>query len=156
MDMNKNSLFKDGDILINKYKKEYIVYKEKDSSLYINFYIYLDRKLWKSIDSVRSEFRSVDYFRLATEQEIKYFHEKLHNMHLDWDSNKKQLIEWYIPKENKVYYTIKVNKGKFKIYSRVNINNNIDKQLIKSHNCFDTYENAEKVLNKINKVLCIQ
>lgn len=66
MDMNKNSLFKDGDILINKYKKEYIVYKEKDSSLYINFYIYLDRKLWKSIDSVRSEFRLVNSFRLAT------------------------------------------------------------------------------------------
>ena len=77
-------------------------------------------------------------------------------MHLDWDSNKKQLIEWYIPKENKVYYTIKINKGKFKIYSRVNIKSNIDKQLIKSHNCFDTYENAEKVLNKINKILCIQ
>ena len=156
MDMNKNSLFKDGDILINKYKKEYIVYKEKDSSLYINFYIYLDRKLWKNIDSVRSEFRSVNSFRLATEQEIKYFHERLHHMYLDWDSNKKQLIEWYIPKENKVYYTIKINKGKFKIYSRVNINNNIDKQLIKFHNCFDTYENAEKVLNKINKILCIQ
>ena len=155
MDMNQNSLFKDGDILINKYKKEYIVYKEKDSSLYMNFYIYLDRKLWKNIDSVRSEFRLVDSFRLATEQEIKYFQERLHYMHLDWDSNKKQLIEWYIPKEDKVYYTIKINKGKFKIYSRVNIKSNIDKQLIKSHNCFDTYENAEKVLNKINKILCI-
>lgn len=149
--MNKIIYFKDGDILINKYKKEYLVYKEKDSSLYINFYIYLDRKLWKSIDSVRPEFRLRDSFRLATKQEIEYFHERLHHRHLDWDSNKKQLTEyWYIPKKNKVYYTIKIDKKwKFKIYSRVNIENNIDKQLIKAHNCFDTYENAEKVLNKI-------
>lgn len=47
-------------------------------------------------------------------------------------------------------YTIKIDKKwKFKIYSRVNIGNDIDKQLIKAHDCFDTYENAEKVLNKI-------
>ena len=87
--------WEDGDILIRKDRIEYIVFRKYSyNTMFYNydFTISKDENIWFSIAG-EDHLYKIEDFRLATSEEIKQFHDLLHKMYRDWDSEKKHLVK---------------------------------------------------------------
>lgn len=89
--------WEDGDILINKDRTEYTIFRKySHNSMFYNydFLISIDKEnhIWYRISGEEKLYK-IENFRLATSEEIKQFYNLLHKMNRDWDSEKKHLVK---------------------------------------------------------------
>lgn len=146
-------LFSEGDILINKEKTEFCVFKEYDDYSYDFFasMLYAEENkydFYKDTEDIKYLFTSKD-FRKATEAEINLFHEILHTFKKDWDG--KTLNRWvWKPKNGDLYFLVNST-------GCVDVSTFYDKftddlQRVNLGNCFRTKAEADNVANKIKDV----
>lgn len=154
--------WKDGDILINKDGTDYKVFWEYDSDSDTSFYahnvsMHLNGTLTQYSGSIWHGEKIVCFiedYRLATPSEAKQFHELLHNLKKEWDSENKEIVEWkWKPKEGDKYFYInsigKVQISKLGSYGIDTCNNTFSE----FGNYFKTKEEAEVIAEKIKKLL---
>lgn len=133
--------WKDGDILINSDGTDYKVFWEYDSDTAFYAYVWHGEKLLC--------FRK--YYRLATPSEAEHFHELLHKRGMDWDAEKKQLVDWrWKPKCKETYYYI---SSVGKTLKTTYLGTDVDRESCKIGNCFRTYQQAEAMAEKVRKLL---
>lgn len=142
--------WKDGDILFSETDNEFAVFEVE----HINsnkFFSYLSTCYAGYLTHQDIPKRD---FRLATESEIEQFYNRLHAINKDWDTEKKQLVDWvWKPNDKEAYYTIEINRGKVEARLRVCFNDDIDKELIKTCNYYRTEREAEKAAERVKKAL---
>lgn len=149
----KSCLFyKQFDILINKSKIEFQVFIAKDDdNIPDGFYscLCVSDKSLKNMPLLVSGL-STDY-RLADPDEIDMFHELLHQYHTEWNENKKELVPWrWTPNDGDTYYYIKVSRSRMHVCSaKFNYNDRKAVTTYKNKNCFQTYDEAKFILERI-------
>lgn len=149
-------LFSEGDILINKTKKEFCVFKEYDDYSYDYFAItlYVEENKYdihKDTDDAIYAFIT-KYFRKATEEEIEEFHEILHKFHIDWNVQNKKLEHWvWKPKFSELYFFVDSLGCAVSLAFNTEAFN--DKRRVEIGNCFKTLSEAEKMAAKFRELL---
>lgn len=91
-------------------------------------------------------------WHLATEEEVAKFHEYLHDKEgKEWDAEKRQLVDWkWKPKKGERYWFI----GYYGVIRSYVWNNDIaDINFLDFGNYFETKEEAEKMAEKVKKLL---
>lgn len=140
--------WKDGDILFSEEHKEFAVFVDEWESSPAKFLSYF----------VISNGRYLTYkalckkdFRLATKSEVAQFYESLRSVGKDWDTEKKQLVDWkWKPTIGDKYWII-VTDG---VVGNLIWNDDpADNKLFSLGNCFRIREDAEGMLKKIKKLL---
>lgn len=146
--------WKDGDVLVNiRFNECFAVCKsvcntEEDA---YHCYMFLDCGCdgdgldVKGGDILRSA------YRLATPSEVENFHEFLHKHQKDWDTEKKQLVDWKWQPEIEEYYYYISSIGK--ISRTTYLDTNSDRASCKIGNCFRTAEEAEEMAEKYKQLL---
>lgn len=143
--------WRDGNILFSETDNEFAVFE-------VNHIHYPD-KFFSHLSTCHAGYLTNQLmhkrdFRLATESEIEQFHNRLHAVNKDWDTEKKRLINWeWRPIINEAYYTLEIDRGDVEVRTRVYFNNDIDKKLIKNCNFFRTIKEAEEAVERIKKAL---
>lgn len=143
--------WKDGDILFSPRYKRFAIYAYEIPVPYlvVAYYCFDENFLIHSFPRIK-----INDFRLATPQEIVQFHKLLHKHGKDWDSEKKQLIDWvWRPSINEAYYTLEIDNGDVVVRTRVYFDDDIDNALIKNCNFFRTVEEAELAAERVKKAL---
>lgn len=143
--------WKDGDILFSPRYKRFAIYAYEIPVPYlvVAYYCFDENFLTHSFPRIK-----INDFRLATPQEIVQFRKLLHKHGKDWDSEKKQLIDWvWRPSINEAYYTLEIDRGDVEIRTRVCFDDDIDKKLIKNCNFFRTIKEAEEAVDRVKKAL---
>lgn len=144
--------WKDGDVLAGKYQEGVFAVFSKYRTDGDDF----DTHLSASPFSIHKHIVTyvIDDFRLATPSETEHFHELLHKHGVDWDAERKKLVDWkWKPNDKEAYYTIEINRGKVEVRMRVCFNDDIDKELIKTCNCYRTEREAEAAAERVKKAL---
>lgn len=143
--------WKDGDLIVCHMLSgnKYAVYSD-DSELmtFNNIITYAD--VDNHTYGVNGLFDKED-FTLASDKEHKEFHELLFKHGVDWDAEKKQLVDWrWKPKEGELYFFI---SSSLYVDSTSNDGLKLDVNRIRCGNCFHTREEAEAMAERIKKLL---
>ena len=143
--------WKDGDILFSEADNEFAVFEVEHIHYPDKFFSYLSTC---HAGYLTHQLIYKKDFRLATKSEIEQFHNRLHAIHKDWDTEKKQLVDWeWRPIINEAYYTLEIDRGDVEVRTRVYFDDDIDKKLIKNCNFFCTIKEAEKAAERVKKAL---
>lgn len=151
--------WKDGDILIANNGTCYKIFLEYDSDNDTAFYVYnmsmqIDGTLTKYTGSIWHGEKIRCFrkdFRLATPSEVERFHELLHKHGKDWDTEKKQLVDWrWKPKNGETYWVV---YGNGRITSLKWEDFSIGNDYLDFGNCFKTKEEAFIMSKKIRDLL---
>lgn len=139
--------WKDGDILkYTNYRGCYAVFKEYVSDDEFRFSMCYDNSILNF-----NGIASVTPYSLATPSQVEEFHSLLHVIGCDWDSEKKQLVDWrWKPKAGENYFFISSE-----LFVEVTSNDefDLDEAHIRCGNCFRTSDEAEAMAEKIKKLL---
>lgn len=158
--------WKDGDILINKGRTEYTIFKGystitipvkysifKGYSYGTIFYTYSFSIRIDKEDIIRyrsnegENLYENEDFRLATSEEVEQFHNILHKYHKEWDAKKKKLVDWkWKPKEDDSYYCIETDG---EVACNTWYGDSFDADCYNFGNCFRTEEEAKAMLKKV-------
>lgn len=88
-------------------------------------------------------------FTLASDEEHKEFYDLLHKHGVDWNAEKKQLVNWkWKPKDSENYWTIIVGITIYKL-KLTWIGSEADKIRYELGNCFRTSDEADAMLKKV-------
>lgn len=143
--------WRDGDILFSEAVNEFTVFEAEHIHYPDKFFSYLS--ICNGLCSTHQLIHKRD-FRLATESEIEQFHNRLHAINKDWDTEKKQLVDWeWKPSIKEAYYILEIDRGDVEVRTRVYFGDDIDKKLIKNCNFFRTIEEAEEAVDRVKKAL---
>lgn len=138
----------DGDILFSEADNEFAVFEEEykiDSDKFLS-YLATCFKGYLTYQAIRR-----GDFRLATKSEVAQFHERLHAINKDWDTEKKQLVDWkWKPKINEAYWFI---TGSNTIIRSLWEITPLDNKYFEIGNCFRTREEAEVAVERVKKAL---
>lgn len=146
--------WKDGDVLVNvKFNECFAVCKSVCNTGEDAYRCYMfadcgcdgDGLDVKGGDILRSA------YRLATPSEVENFHEFLHKHQKEWDTEKKQLVDWKWQPKSKEYYYYISSIGK--ISRTTYLDTNSDRASCKIGNCFRTAEEAEEMAEKYKQLL---
>lgn len=141
----------DGDILFSEANNEFAVFEVEHIHCPDKFFSYLSTCHAGYLTHQLIHKRD---FRLATKSEIEQFHNRLHVVNKDWDTEKKQLVDWeWKPSIKEAYYTLEIDNGDVEVRARVYFGDDIDKKLIKNCNFFRTIEEAEEAVDRVKKAL---
>lgn len=149
--------WKDGDILINNDGTDYKVFWEYDSDTVTSFYahnvsMHVNGTLTQYSGSIWHGEKMVCFiedYRLATNSEVKRFHELLNKCGKDWDSEKKRLVNWkWKPQKGEVYWTIIVGITIYKL-KLIWAGDAADKIRYELGNCFRTCDEVNASLTKV-------
>ena len=142
--------WKDGDIIVeNNTNPVYSVFKSAEGNGKFSEYFCV------TIDGIikANIFRSISKWHLANKEERKTFTNLLHKHCKDWDSEKKQLVDWkWKPKEDEDYWAVILDTTIIKLVFTWlgSVTDEIRYQL---GNCFRTREEAEAMVEKIKELL---
>lgn len=142
--------WKDGDIIVeNNTNPVYSVFKSAEGNGKFSEYFCV------TIDGIikANIFRSISKWYLANKEERKTFTNLLHKHCKDWDSEKKQLVDWkWKPKEDEDYWAVILDTTIIKLVFTWlgSVTDEIRYQL---GNCFRTREEAEAMVEKIKELL---
>lgn len=101
------------------------------------------------IESPMGIFCNAEYHK-ADSEELRRFHELLHKYNKDWDVEKRLLVNWrWKPKINEIYWIV---YGSLNITSFRWADSPTDKTFFNLGNCFQSYEKAEAMAEKIKKL----
>lgn len=149
----------DGDVLIAKNGTCYKVFWKYDSD--IAFYAYnmsmqIDGTLTKYSGSIwhgeKIQCFREDY-RLATPSEVERFHGLLHNLNKEWDSEKKEIVEWrWKPEKEEDYWAVILDDTIIGL-DFTWLGSSTDEIRYKLGNCFRTREEAEAAIKRVKKAL---
>lgn len=147
--------WKDGDILINKDRTEYTIFKSYSYGTIFYTYSFSIRIDKEEIIRYRSNegenlYENED-FRFATSEEVEQFHNILHKYHKEWDAEKKQLVDWkWKPKKGEKCWLVDY-------YGDINSltwnDGFVEKKILDFGNYFQTKEEAEFAAEKIKNLL---
>lgn len=148
--MENKEVWKDGDILINKKMFRFCVFSDFDNcGSYFATTLSVDKGDYDYYEDGVDFMETKDY-RLATSEEVKYFHELLHKYGKDWDEENKTLIHYqWKPQFREKYYIV---TAAFHVSTETYIDDDIDNMLIAVGNCFKTKEEALEKAKKIKEV----
>lgn len=142
--------WKDGDIIVeNNTNPVYSVFKSAEGNGKFSEYFCV------TIDGIikANIFRSISKWHLANKEERKTFTNLLHKHCKDWDSEKKQLVDWkWKPKEDEDYWAVILDTTIIKLVFTW-LGSVTDEIRYKLGNCFRTREEAEAMVEKIKELL---
>lgn len=147
--------WKDGDILINKSRTEYTIFKGYSYGTIFYTYSFSIRIDKEDIIRYRSNegenlYENED-FRLATSEEVEQFHNILHKYHKEWDAERKQIVDWeWKPKKGEKCWIVDYYGD---INSLIWNDGFVEKKILDFGNYFQTKEEAEFAAEKIKKLL---
>lgn len=140
--------WKNGDIIVeNNTNPVYSVFKSTEGNGKFSEYFCV------TIDGIikANIFRSISKWHLANKEERKTFTNLLHKHCKDWDSEKKQLVDWkWKPKEKDSYYYIDID-GDIMHDTWDDVDE--DAGRYNFGNCFRTEEEAKVMAEKVKKLL---
>lgn len=147
--------WKDGDLLVhtdNNGSTEYAVYKETEEfNEYTQPYCILT---YASVNKHVYGINTIvfkDEWKLASDKEHKEFYDLLHKHGVDWNAEKKQLVDWkWKPNDGEEYYHI-LSNGTVRSYTW--LDDTLDNSYFNIGNCFQYREEAEVMAEKIKKLL---
>lgn len=142
--------WKDGDVLISKDGDSFAIFRRYEPDF--TFSSSLEATGYVCKEYSRGSLCYVGLYRLATPSEVERFHDLLHRHGKEWDTEKKQLVDWrWKPKNGEAYYFIDSNTSVYETaYDENNINDSLN---VEVGNCFRTREEAEDMAAKVKKLL---
>ena len=142
--------FKDGDFIKTKNDSTIAIFKEKSESGEIIVYVEYFRKSNDFLTAEDVTGHDINQWTHATDEDIKWFKEKLGENNYKWDEVRKELVNsFWVPENGETYFFISRH---FNVIEAKVFDGEAHQKRLLLHNCFKTKEDATELAKEMKQM----
>lgn len=142
--------FKDGDFIKTKNDSTIAIFKEISESGEIIVYVEYFRKSNDFLTAEDVTGHDINQWTHATDEDIKWFKEKLAENNYKWDEERKELVNlFWVPKDGETYFFISRH---FNVIEAKVFDGEAHQKRLLLHNCFKTKEDATELAKEMKQM----
>lgn len=142
--------FKDGDFIKTKNDSTIAIFKEISESGEIIVYVEYFRKSNDFLTAEDVTGHDINQWRHATDEDIKWFKEKLAENNYKWDEERKELVNsFWVPENGETYFFISRH---FNVIEAKVFDGEAHQKRLLLHNCFKTKEDATELAKEMKQM----
>lgn len=142
--------FKDGDFIKTKNDSTIAIFKEISESGEIIVYVEYFRKSNDFLTAEDVTGHDINQWTHATDEDIKWFKEKLAENNYKWDEERKELVNsFWVPENGETYFFISRH---FNVIEAKVFDGEAHQKRLLLHNCFKTKEDATELAKEMKQM----
>lgn len=142
--------FKDGDFIKTKNDSTIAIFKEISESGEIIVYVEYFRKSNDFLTAEDVTGHDINQWTHATDEDIKWFKEKLAENNYKWDEKRKELVNsFWVPENGETYFFISRH---FNVIEAKVFDGEAHQKRLLLHNCFKTKEDATELAKEMKQM----